>query len=855
MLGSDRFTFETPNVIDPGDMPPSQPGRRQPQADATGSNNGNSGNLLLDLESNNGSSPPSSSSLSPVNHEQDGTQRLLTDVSDLQMSPNTSQSYDPSEENNKNEENHESERFLGEEKKTNLDVEPYYQDTPSSSSSNSNSKFLTNGSRRFGGIPLNANNGDEHSLPAIEEARTYAASLLHSANQTNSFGSSSQDPFARTDQHSSSRHTNSTTRHHSHASIDRNKSKNEHVLRQQICATVAKSVVFILLFILLALVVAVGLVVSRNNDSSSHQTPEISISDEKPPLTRLEQTYNFIHNALLTETDNLMDANSGQYMAANWIAEMDGLTLPIPTTLESAGAHAFVQRFVLAALYYSTNGPKTWRGKFGFLSEQNECAWFGESQPVSSFGSPDQVFAMGVTCNDKLEVVNILLPANALQGALPPEIGYLTALNMFAAPHNQLDGSIPDTMVNLVNLEYLDLKFNFLDGRIPNIFETLGNLQVLGLSNNYLKEGLPPSFVALTNLRTLALDDNLLTGDFTATVNSMTSLEYLYADRNNFTGKVDDFFLRGATQLREVDLSANQFTANEEEGVFPRHLLQHPTLTILDLADNAIRATLPTNLEDNLVLRFLSLRSNELLGQLNGTSLPKLQALEHLDIQGNQFQGLWPEQMVDMKNLTYMFLGHNHQIKSGEIPSWLFDMTQLQELSLTDMQMRSTIPAWIQVMKSLVFVDFSNNQLTGNLHRALFDLPNLSYILLHNNSLTGQVPQDIVGGDEIQMLTLHDNDGVFGDMNHVCTESPSIELLAVNCGDEIDCADSCCPRCCDRQAAAGVNSFCFKEAVPTYLHFFEGLWELNFTRSKKSFNPELVTDKPGNPDQPQPPTR
>lgn len=219
-----------------------------------------------------------------------------------------------------------------------------------------------------------------------------------------------------------------------------------------------------------------------------------------------------------------------------------------------------------------------------------------------------------------------------------------------------------------------------------------------------------------------------------------------------------------------------------------------------------------------------------------------LKRLNHLDIQGNMFEGRFPNAMKQLENLTFLFMGNNPMLTPAPVPSWIFELkSTLRELGLSNMGLTNDVPFWMETLEHLIFLDMSHNALTGDVPKEVFDLPELTYFLLHNNTLTGQIPTDIVGAEKLQMLTLYDND-FSGDVNHVCDESPILELLAVDC--TLTCSEECCPSCCDRTAKAGVDAFCYNQAVPTYLQFFEGLWELNYTRAKHSFDPALITDDP-----------
>ena len=820
MLGSDRFAFETPNVIDPGDAAPSAPPRRESSASYQQARN--------------------------------STDRLLSDIDDLELDQ-----HGPSEE---------TQSFLG----NNSDagsLQNNYSHHSASPTSFTNTEKLYFDDPNTGNDYKESSGCAEHSLPSVEEARTYAVSLLHTADRAG--GSSSMDPFARAVQLAGptknngeeprrSRLANFGRKKRSHGpngsfdsnindlnvSIDSARSaSSKHLVRNQVLAFLGKILLVVMLLILFGLMIALitHLTQERRSESSSSSAPQIPTT----PLTRLEQTYAFLHTQLLTHPTDLLTEGSPHFLAANWIADMDVLEKDVPASIEDASAKAFVQRYVLALLYYSTSGPNKWRNKASFLTEQLECGWYDNQHEIAGFAAGKK-YSMGVTCNEDLEVVNLLLPTNALSGSIPEEIGYLSSLTLLSFPHNELEGSLPSTLSMLTNLQFFDVKFNFIKGSIPDVFGSANKLRILGLSNNYFEDKLPSSMSNLSQLRTLAIDDNLFNGNLDA-LQSMSSLEYLYADRNSFVDVVDDAFFASMPNLREVDVSGNELTIN---GIFPAHLLQHPTLRIADFANNRFQGALPDNLNVNEKLEFLSFRNNELTGSVSATSLPQLVELKHLDLQGNLFSDRMPS-MISLSKLSYLFLGDNPMLDPGPIPSWLFELKQIRELGMSNMRLTNDVPYWLEEMDQLTFLDLSNNQLQGVVPRSVFDLPNLAYLLLHNNTLSGVLPTQIVGAEKMLMLTLFDN-GFSGDVNHVCEEAQDLQLLAVDC--TTTCDEDCCPKCCDRSkedlyasSPIGANGFCFGLDVPTYLQFFEGLWELNYTRAQVSFDPSLLTDDPEDP--------
>ena len=81
----------------------------------------------------------------------------------------------------------------------------------------------------------------------------------------------------------------------------------------------------------------------------------------------------------------------------------------------------------------------------------------------------------------------VLLYENKLSGNLPPLIGFflpnLVALHLQG---NELQGTIPSSISNASKLTLLDLTDNFFTGSIPNSIGNLRNLQKLELAHNHL---------------------------------------------------------------------------------------------------------------------------------------------------------------------------------------------------------------------------------------------------------------------------------------------------------------------------------------------------------------------------------
>ncbi len=146
-----------------------------------------------------------------------------------------------------------------------------------------------------------------------------------------------------------------------------------------------------------------------------------------------------------------------------------------------------------------------------------------------------------------LRVAAISLTAKGLDGAIPPALSRLSALQGIALYGNDLSGEIPAEIGDLANLSVLDLGDNNLSGKIP---PSLGNLQALtwlDIGFNRLEGEIPAEMIRLERVEWLILAGNqTLAGSLTDALAAMPGLAYLSVYDTALTGCVPD-------NLREVD--------------------------------------------------------------------------------------------------------------------------------------------------------------------------------------------------------------------------------------------------------------------------------------------------------------
>ena len=122
---------------------------------------------------------------------------------------------------------------------------------------------------------------------------------------------------------------------------------------------------------------------------------------------RFQDIANFINQFAFTDLKTMADRNTPQFLAVQWMANEDLAELDVPASTDYDDAMEFVQRYVLAAFFYSTNGHM-WENRLSFLSNLDVCYW-NEVISTSMGDGTDDDWPLGVQCNDDGEVNYIYL--------------------------------------------------------------------------------------------------------------------------------------------------------------------------------------------------------------------------------------------------------------------------------------------------------------------------------------------------------------------------------------------------------------------------------------------------------------
>ena len=498
--------------------------------------------------------------------------------------------------------------------------------------------------------------------------------------------------------------------------------------------------VTILLAVLGLVIIIVGLVIVDVRGDEEAASSYASSSTDLIQKQRFSKVVEYLKvNGISNQQDLLFD-DSSQNRAAKWLAYEDPSQRQVPSaSINDREGYRFMERYIMAVFYFHLRGSNNkWKYSANFLSEDDTCDWY--SVFLTSVGRD----TVGVQCNDDGFIAGLYFINVGLSGPLPKEVGKLNTLQVLELDGNSISGSIPNELQSLTNLENFHMSHNYLRGSLPSFLVSLPKLISLDVSFNEMNGLLPSGLATMTRLMGLALDHNYFSGTIPTATIGLKYLRHLFLEHNLLTGNIDESWLLGLPEVIMLDLSDNKL-----EGTLPNNLFDDTTnLRVLDLHDNHFEGTIPHALPNSTVLEYLSLQKNALTGELP-ESISNLRKLSHLDVSSNQLTGYKGQSDSEMRfglpamtNLTYLFLAENH-FAPAPVPTWLAQMTQLEELSLKSLSLEGDLPAVFGNMSNLILLDLDNNGLTGPLPVELGNLNKLQFMLLNRNGFTGGIPPAI----------------------------------------------------------------------------------------------------------------
>ncbi|GAX75844.1 hypothetical protein CEUSTIGMA_g3287.t1 [Chlamydomonas eustigma] len=397
------------------------------------------------------------------------------------------------------------------------------------------------------------------------------------------------------------------------------------------------------------------------------------------------------------------------------------------------------QHQALLSLYNSTAG-ENWTVSSGWTTSSFHCAWFGvyccpptPSNLTSIISTPSQdsltaqarwglsctPFATTLNSSDQPFVVAISLPGNNLRGSLPDTLFQTLgpSLQALDLQSNYITGSLPLSLMPSSSpvLMYLSLNNNHLEGSIPSSFAPESSrLQYLDLSSNTLTGTLPKGLSNLTSLTAIILSHNSFTGVVPVQLLLLPQLLSFLVGYNQFSGSISDIasdqWVEGIS-LDQIVMSHNMLT-----GRIPS-FMGSMQIGGLDLSSNHLTGAIPPSLGSMEGLSALILNNNKLTGTI--PALIQTPHLQVLQLQQNSLSGTLPSSLPWARDLVWLDVSQNKDLKGPLPSSGMSGLQSLQQLGLVGTSMRGTasvpggtlLPSWLSLSTS----SFALNQRNASL--------------------------------------------------------------------------------------------------------------------------------------------
>nr|XP_023896914.1 probable LRR receptor-like serine/threonine-protein kinase At3g47570 [Quercus suber] len=331
--------------------------------------------------------------------------------------------------------------------------------------------------------------------------------------------------------------------------------------------------------------------------------------------------------------------------------------------------------------------------------------------------------------------------SNRLAGTIPPLFFNISSITKIDVAVNQIRGHLPsDIGITLPNLETFTISNNQFIGSIPISISSASNLCILNLAENKLT-GKVPSLEKLNRVRLFSIAENQLgnggTNDlsFLCSLSNATNLRDLEINTNNFGGELPKCIGNISTSLTFFYLNTNKISGN-----IPSVIGNLINLEDIEMWNNKFSGNIPSILGKLQKLQFLDLSQNNFIGNIP-SSFGNLTNLLELYLGDNNLQGSIPSSLSQCQNLITFHLPRNNL--SGIISSQVIGLSfSPNSLDLSGNQFTGVLPMEIENLKNLEHLDISENMLFGKIPTSLascsFDflkLLNLSY-----NHFEGEVP-------------------------------------------------------------------------------------------------------------------
>ncbi|XWS60488.1 hypothetical protein CRYUN_Cryun07bG0040400 [Craigia yunnanensis] len=380
-----------------------------------------------------------------------------------------------------------------------------------------------------------------------------------------------------------------------------------------------------------------------------------------------------------------------------------------------------------------------------FLEEQNRVNRGRYSEWNADNSIPCQWH--GISCSpDGQRVIGINLTDNYISGEMFNNFSALTELRELDLSRNTVGGVIPDDLNRCNSLVYLNLSHNILEGKLQ--LTGLNSLEKLDLSMNRIQGDIEVDFPSICKSLIVA---NLSTNNFTGRIDNCfdecLNLQYLDLSSNNFVGSIWSGFAR----LVEYSVSENFVSGPLSRSMFTNNC----SLQVLDLYDNNFQGEFPGEISNCKNLAILNIGGNKFTGSIP-SEMGMISTLEGLFLGNNSFSSVIPESLLDLTNLAFLDLSKNNF--GGEIQKIFGRFTQVKFLLLHgNSYTGGIISSDILKLPNISRLDLSYNNFSGPLPVEISQMQSLNFLMLAYNKFTGTIPPEYGNLPQLQALDLSFN--------------------------------------------------------------------------------------------------
>ena len=284
-----------------------------------------------------------------------------------------------------------------------------------------------------------------------------------------------------------------------------------------------------------------------------------------------------------------------------------------------------------------------------------------------------------------------------------------------------------------------------------------GKVTDLDLSANQLSGEIPTELGSLSRLKLLYISDNNLTGALPQSLTGLSGLEsFRFYNNPGLCAPTNEAFQTWLQGIAEVYGSS----CAPEDSFDDREVLvqlfnsldgENWTNNTNWLTERPIREWYGVISDASGRVTGLVLDWNGLTGEIP-TRLGNLSNLEILALHSNRLTGNIPVELGSLSNLEILTLNSNRL--AGETPTELGSLSNLEILALSSNKLTGEIPTELSSLSNLKTLVLDANQLTGEIPEELGNLPNLELLALSDNRLTGEIPKELGNLSNLRTLFL-----------------------------------------------------------------------------------------------------